>query len=342
MVLNRFPLGDEPKHASRTSLIERRKFLRLIGGLALSPCSGRTQQSLPLIGFLHCGSTARGRPEVSAFVQGLNQSGFVDNHDIIMTYRWADSHNERRPELALDLLNQGASIIVAGGAPAVAAAKRATEKIPIIFVATSNSAGGGFSLDHPESNITGISLASPELLAERFRTLLKLAPTLRKVAILVNPQTSNIDVQLQYLSDEVKRRGVHAKIINASVEIEFTAALAETVQGRYEALVLGNDGFLNGERDRLIALTTTRRIPAAFTNREFVEVGGLMSYGPSLIEAYRLAGIYAGHILNGERPGNLPIQNPLEMEFTLNVQAARLLGLDVSPPLLAAASEVIK
>ena len=342
MQVNRFPLSDEPKRASGKSIVKRREFLGLTAGLALSPCIGRAQQSPPLIGFLHCGSIAYAGPQVSAFLQGLNQAEFPENHNITMTYRWGDDHYERLPALARDLLNQGVSIIVAGGTPAAAAATQATRKIPIIFVAASNSAGTGFILDRAEGNTTGVSLAAPELLAERFQTLLKLVPALRSVAVLVNPQTSNIDVQLQYLNDEAKRRGVHATVINASGETEFTAALDQIVQRRQEALVLGNDGFLNGGRDRLIALATTKRIPAAFVNRQFVEAGGLMSYGPSLLEAYRQAGTLAERILKGERPVDLPVRNPLQMELALNVQAARSLNLEIPPALLAAAGEVIK
>lgn len=342
MQINRFPLDDELKHVDGRSLVRRRQFLRLVGGLALWPRVGRTQQSIPIIGFLHYGSKTLASPQVSAFWQGLNQAGLVENRNVAMIYRWGEGHPERLPALALDLSRQGVSIIVAGGASSVVAARRATERIPIIFVAASDLAGSGFDLTHPYGNATGVSLASPDLLAERFQTLLKLAPALKSVAVLVNPQTANIDVQLQYLSDAAKRRGVQTQVLDVSGETDFAAAFGEIARRRQEALVVGNDGVLNGGRDRLVALTRTDSIPAAFANREFVEAGGLMSYGPSLLEAYRQAGAYAGRILKGEKPADLPVQNPLEMELALNAQAAKSLGLEIPPALLAAASEVIK
>jgi putative tryptophan/tyrosine transport system substrate-binding protein len=322
--------------------VRRRELLGLIGGLVLSPRVSRAKQSLPIIGFLHYGSITHSAPQVSAFSQGLNQAGFVENRNIAISYSWGDGNNERLSALALDLLRQKVSIIIAGGAPSVAAVRQVSGNVPTVFVAASGPAGGGPNLDHPEGNITGISLASPDLLAERFQTLLKLIPAEKSVAVLVNPQTPNIDVQLGYFSDEAKRRGIHARVIRASDGADFGAALDKMTQQGPEALVVGNDSFLNGGRDRLVALTRTNKIPAAFANREFVEGGGLMSYGPSLIEAYRQAGTYAGRILNGEKPADLPIENPLEMEFALNAQVAKSLGLDVSPTLLAVASEVVR
>jgi putative tryptophan/tyrosine transport system substrate-binding protein len=337
-----FSLDDKLKHVGRGRLVRRRELLGLVGGLVLSPRVSRAQQSLPIIGFLHYGSITHTGPQVAAFSQGLNQAGFVENRNIAISYCWGDGNNERLSALALDLLRQKVSIIVAGGAPSVAAVRQVAGNVPIVFVAASGSAGGGLNLGRPEGNITGISLASPDLLAERFQTLLKLIPAEKSVAVLINPQTPNIDVQLGYFSDAAKRRGIHAQVIKASDETDFAAALDEIAQQEHEALVVGNDGFLNGERDRLVALTRTNKIPAAFANREFVEAGGLMSYGPSLIEAYRQAGAYAGRILNGEKPANLPVESPLEMELALNAQAAKSLGLEVPPTLLADASEVVR
>ena len=300
------------------------------------------QPSAPVIGFLHYGSPSRAGSLVSAFWQGLNQAGFLENRNIAAVYGWGEGHDERLPALALDLLQHGASIIVAGGAASVAAARRSTATTPIVFVAASAPAGDGFDLNHPQGKTTGISLATPDLLAERFRALLKLVPAVRSVAALVNPQTPNIEVQLQYLADEAKRRGISTEIINASAEVEFAAALGEIAQRRQDALLVANDGFLNGGRARLVAVSTTTRMPAAFANRQFVEAGGLLSYGPSLTAAYRQAGAYVGRILKGEKPVDLPIENPFEMELALNAKAAASLGLQIPPELLAAASEVIK
>jgi putative ABC transport system substrate-binding protein len=307
----------------------------------LSPGVGRTQQLSPVIGFLHDGSPTLASPLVSSFWRALNRAGFAENRNIAVTYRWAEGHDERLPALARDLCRQNIAILVAGGARSVAAARQATDKIPIIFVAASDPPGSGFDLDRPEGNATGVSVASPELLAERFQTLLKLAPTLRSVMALVNPKALNIDVQLQYLRDAAKRRGIYLQLLDASGESDFAAALAVIEQRQQDALLVANDAFLNSGRDRLVAATRAGKLPAAFANREFVEAGGLMSYGPSFIEAYEQAGDYAGRILKGEKPAELAIQHPLEMEVALNIEAAEALGLQIPPALRTAAGEVI-
>lgn len=341
MPRRRFAFRDELEALGRANIVGRRAFLGLVGGAMLSPGVGRTQQLPPVIGFLHDGSPALASPLVSAFWRALNRAGFVENRNIAAMYRWGEGHDERLPALALDLCRQNIAILVAGGARSFAAARQATDKIPLIFVAASDPTGSGFDLDRPEGNATGVSVASPELLAERFRTLLRLTPTLRSVMALVNPKAINIDVQLQYLRDEAKRHGIYLQLLNASAEPDFAAALAEIEQRQQDALLVANDAFLNSGGDRLVAVTRTSKLPAVFANREFVEAGGLMSYGPNFIEAYEQAGDYAGRVLKGEKPAELAIQHPLEMEVALNIQAAKALGLEIPPALRAAAGEVI-
>ena len=318
--------------------------LGFLGGAALWPRVARAAEPMPVIGFLHSGSMAATRAEVFAFWQGLNQVGFAEHRTIAAEYRWADGHDELLPTLAADLVHLGAAVIVAGGAHSITAAKRATETIPIVFVSASDPLRSGFVADvsRPGGNVTGISLASPELLAERFNVLHQLVPSLTSAAALVNPEAQNIDVQLQYLSDELKRVGVRIEVIDASGETDFATALNAIVERHEAALVVANDGFLNSRRDRLVAATIQDRISAAFANRKFVEAGGLMSYGPSLIEAYRQAGTYVGRILKGERAADLPVQNPLELELAINAKTAKSLGVEIPPTLMAAASEVIK
>jgi putative ABC transport system substrate-binding protein len=318
--------------------------LGLLGGAALWPRAAPAAEPLPVIGFLHGGSMAATRAEVAAFWQGLNQAGFAEHRTITAEYRWADGHDELLPTLAADLVHLGAAIIVAGGAHSITAAKRATQTIPVVFVSASDPLRSGIVADvsRPGGNVTGISLASPELLAERFQFLHRLVPSLTSAVALVNPEAPNIDVQLQYLSDESKRVGVRIEVIDASGETDFATALNAIAERHEAALVVANDGFLNGRRDRLVAATIQDRIPAAFANREFVEAGGLMSYGPSLIEAYRQAGTYVGRILKGERAADLPVQNPLELELAINAKIAKSLGIEIPPALMAAASEVIK
>ncbi len=339
-----YPLNDGSARAGAGKPLSRRELLGLLGSAALWPRAARAQQPMRVIGFLHSGSVTAARPEVSAFWQGMNEAGFAEHRNVTVEYRWADGHDELLPMLAADLVRLGAAAIFAGGSRSVMAAQRATATVPIVFVAASDPVRSGFvaSLDYPAGNITGVSLASPELLAKRFQFLHQLAPSLMSVAALVNPETPNIDVQLQYLNDESKRVGIHTQVVNASGETDFAAALDVIAQRQEDALVVANDGFLNSQRDRLVALATHDGIPAAFANREFVEAGGLMSYGPSLIEAYQQAGIYVGRILKGEKAADLPVENPLELELAINAKAAKSLGLEIPPALLATASEVIK
>lgn len=339
-----FPLKHVAQDAGRTKPIRRRELLGLAAGMAFWPRAALAQQPMPVIGFLHNGSVARARLELIAFWQEMSWAGFAEHGNIGSEYRWADGHDERLPFLAADLVRRGPSLIVAGGAPSVMAARRATGTIPVVFVAASDPVRSGFvdSLKHPGGNITGISLASPELLAKRFQVLHQLAPSLTSMAALVNPETPNIDVQLQYLNDESKRVGIHVQVVDASGETDFGSALDEIAQRREAALVVANDGFLNSERDRLVALTTHDGIPAAFANREFVEAGGLMSYGPSLVEAYRQAGAYAGRILKGEKPAGMPVENPVEAELVINARTAKSLRFEIPSALLAAADDVIE
>jgi putative ABC transport system substrate-binding protein len=339
-----YSLNDRSACAGAGKPLSRRALLGLLGSAALWPRAARAQQPMPVIGFLHSGSMTATHPQVSVFLQGMNEAGFAEYRNVTVEYRWADGHDELLPMLAADLVRLGAAVIFAGGSQSVMAVQRATATVPIVFVAASDPVRSGFvtSLDYPAGNITGISLASPELLAKRFQLLHQFAPSLMSVAALVNPEAPNIDVQLQYLNDESKRVGIHMQVVSASGEADFAAALGAIAQRREDALIVANDGFLNSQRDRLVALVTHDGIPAAFANREFVEAGGLMSYGPSLIEAYQQAGIYVGRVLKGEKAADLPVENPLELELAINAKAAKSFGLEIPPALLAAASEVIK
>lgn len=269
------PLKAGPPRAAPTRPIGRRELLGLAGTVALWPRAARVQQPMSMIGFLLTGSVVSTRPELAAFWQGMDEVDFVEHRNIASDYRWADGHDERLPVFATDLLRQGASVIVAGGAAAVVAARRATATTAIVFVAASDPVRSGFvdTLSHPGGNITGVSLASPELLAKRLQVFHQLAPNLMNVAALVNPEAPNIDVQLQYLNDEAKRLGIHVQVLNTSGETDFRAALDAIAQRRLDALIVANDGFLNSQRDRLVALTMQGHIPAAFANREFVEAG---------------------------------------------------------------------
>ena len=324
--------------------MRRRELLGLLGGMALWPTNAQAQQLKPLIGFLHTASYADARPEVVAFWAAMEGAGFKEQSNVAVQYCWADGNSEILPSLAMSLVSRGVAVIVAGdGDNAVTAAQRATETIPIVFVSGSDPIRSKIvaSLSHPGANITGVSVASPELLAKRFEVLHEVAPHL-SVTALVNPGNPNIAVQLQYLTEAAKRIGIEIEIVNAGGEADFGPALDEVVKRREAALLVANDGFLNDQRERLVALTARYAIPAAFGNREFVEAGGLMSYGPSLVEAYQQAGIYVGRILKGENPADLPVQHPIEFELVINRKTAKSLGLNIPPALLAVADEIIE
>ena len=286
--------------------MRRRELVGLLGSAALWPLAARAQQRMPAIGFLHNESITAIRLEVFAFWKGMEKVGLTEHRNIAVEYRWADGRYELLPSLAMDLVRQDvAAIVVGGGDKSVMAVKQVTGTIPIVFVSGSDPVRSGIvaSLSRPGGNITGISVASTELLARRLEVLHELAPQLG-ITALVNPGNTSITVQLQYLTEAAKRMGIPIQIVNAAGEADFGLALDEVAQRRETALLVANDGFLNGQRDRLVALTTRYAIPAAFGNREFVEAGGLMSYGPSLVEAYRQAGIYVGRILKGEKSGD--------------------------------------
>jgi putative tryptophan/tyrosine transport system substrate-binding protein len=323
--------------------MRRRELLGLLGSSAWT-LAARAQQLRPAIGFLHSASFAGTRPEVLAFWAGMEQAGFAEQRNIAVEYRWADGHYELLPGLAMDLVRQDVAVIVAGGGDnSITAAKQATEMLPIVFVSSSDPVRSGIvkSLSHPGGNITGVSLGSAELLAKRFEVLHELAPRL-SITALVNPGNPDFAVQLQYLTEAAKRIGIPTEILNASREGDFGPALDEVVRRREAALLVANDDFFNSQQDRLVALTTRYAIPAAFGNREFVEAGGLMSYGPSLVEAYQQAAIYVGRILKGEKPADLPVQHPIEFELVINRKTAKSLGLQIPSALLSAANDVIE
>jgi putative ABC transport system substrate-binding protein len=325
--------------------MKRRELLGLLGGAALWPLPASAQRSMPVIGFLAGGSSASNQPQLSAFWEGMDSSGFAAGRNVAVEYRWAEGHDDLLPGMAAELVRQHAAVIVAGGSEkAVKAAQRATATIPIVFVSGSDPVRSGFvtNLSQPDGNITGLSLAAPELLAKRFEVLHKIAPRLSNFTALVNPDNSNIDVQLQYLTDSTRRTGIPVPVVNASKESDLGAAFDEIARRRVTGLVVANDGFLNSQRDLMIAQTTRLAIAAAFGNQEFVAAGGLVSYGPSSIDAYRQAGTYAGRILNGEKPADLPVQNPIESELAINLKTAKSLGLNIPPAVLNSADQVIE
>jgi ABC-type uncharacterized transport system substrate-binding protein len=325
--------------------MRRRELLGLIGSGIFGWSAAWAERSIPTIGFLHQLSFTVMRSQISAFWEGLSTKSFVKDRNVRADYRWAEGRSEILQKLALDLVNEGAAILVVGGdVNSVLAVKRATESIPIVFVSTFDPVRSGIvaNMSHSGSNITGISLASTDLLAKRLEILHECSPGVPRVTVLLNPLSLNIAVQLQYLTEAADHIGISVQVVNVSGETDFQAALGDIGRRQEPALLVANDGFLNAKKDMLIALTSKFGIPAAFGNREFVEAGGLVSYGPSMIDAYRQAGGYVGRILNGENPSDLPIEHPIEFEIAVNVKTAKLLGLHIPPALLSKADEIIE
>jgi putative ABC transport system substrate-binding protein len=326
--------------------MRRRSFITLLGGAAAAwPLAAQGQQpKMPVIGFL---STRRRETTdtlyISALQEGLKPFGYIDGQNIAIESRWAEGHNDRLPALALDLVNRGVSIIV-GNSVTAEAAKAATATIPILFVAGNDPVERGLvaSLNRPGGNVTGVFHFTNDLDPKRLGLLRELIPTASMIAVLLNPKAPNAATQLKGIQEGARAVGQEIRVLDAASESEIDAAFAKLAQERPGSLLVGADPFFNGRRNQIIALAAHYRIPAIYEWREFVEAGGLASYGTSLIEAYRQIGIYAGRILRGEKISDLPVMQSVKFEFVLNLKTAKSLGLTLPPTLLARADEVIE
>jgi putative tryptophan/tyrosine transport system substrate-binding protein len=323
----------------------RRAFITMLGGVAVAwPVVARAQQpAMPTIGFLSGASAWEYAYVVEAFRQGLKEIGYVERNNLAVEYRWADGHYERLPALVADLLSRHISVIAAN-APAAVAAKAATTSVPIVFVTAADPVKIGLveSLNRPGGNLTGVSLLSVELAAKKLQMLHELVPNVRTVALLVNSSNRNAETQSRDLRGAAQALGLQLHILHANSERDFDVAFAVLAQLKVGALVIGTDGFLNSRTEQLAALTLRHAIPAVFQYREFTAAGGLMSYGTSLTDRYRQAGIYVGRILKGEKPADLPVQQATKIELVINLKTAKALGLDVPTAILLRADEVIE
>jgi putative ABC transport system substrate-binding protein len=325
--------------------MRRREVFGFLGGAAVAwPLAARAQPpAMPVIGFLSGASAWEYAYVVEAFRQGLKEIGYVERNNVAVEYRWADGHYERLPALVADLLSRHISVIAANG-PAAVAAKAATTSIPIVFVTAADPVKIGLveSLNRPGGNLTGVSLLSVELAAKKLQMLHELVPSVRTVALLVNSSNRNAETQSRDLRAAAQTLGLQLHVLHANSERDFDVAFAALAPLKVGALVIGTDGFLNSRTEQLAALTLRHAIPAVFQYREFTAAGGLMSYGTSLTDTYRQAGIYVGRILKGEKPADLPVQQATKVELIINLKTAKALGLDVPPTLLARADEVIE
>jgi putative ABC transport system substrate-binding protein len=327
--------------------LRRRDFIQTIGGAATWPLAARAQQSaLPVVGILSSESLNTPQARVSAVRQGLNEEGFVEGRNIEIEYRFADGAYERLPALTADLVRRQVAVIVATGANnSVLAAKAATTTIPIVFTTGSDPVVLGLvkSLNRPGGNLTGVTVLSVELVPKKLELLHEVVPAATVVGVLVNPANASVaEAMSKDLQAAARNLGLQLHILGASSEREIDDAFATFAQRQTQALLVGPFAYFNTKSEQIAGLTLRYATPAVFQNREFAVAGGLMSYGGGGIDAYRRAGAYAGQILKGAKPADLPVQQSTKVELTINLKTAKALGVTVPISLLGRADEVIE
>jgi putative ABC transport system substrate-binding protein len=325
--------------------LSRRKIIGLVGGAAVWPLAARAQQAMPVIGFLNNQSPDTNADRLRAFRQGLKEAGYVEGENVAIEYRWADNQADRMTALATELVRRQVTLIATtvGTAPALAA-KAATTTIPIVFAVGEDPVRLGLvaNLARPGANLTGVNYFNSELVAKRLELLREMVPAATRVAVLVNPTGPTTETTLRDVAPAARDMGVEVQIFRAGTSREIDTAFAAMMHGRPDALYVGNEPFFNSRRVQLVHRATLHKLPTAYSQRQYPEIGGLMSYGTNVTDAFRQVGVYAGRILKGAKPADLPVVQATKFELIINAQAARMLDLAVPPTLLATADEVIE
>jgi putative ABC transport system substrate-binding protein len=325
--------------------MKRRTFIAALGGAAAWPVVARAQQpAMPVIGFLNGSSPAGYAPMVTAFREGLKQTGYVEDQNVAIEFRWAEGRYDQLPAMVADLIHRQVAVLAATSTPAALTTKAATTSIPIVFTTGGDPVQLGLvaSLNRPGGNVTGASELTREATPKRLELAHRLVPSATAVGLLINPKNPNAETTTRDLEAATTRLGLQFKVLHASTEAEMVQAFTTFGQTHAGVLVIGADTLFAGHAQQLGALSIRNSVPAIFDFHPFAEAGGLASYGGSIIDAYRLAGGYVGRILKGEKPSDLPVQETTKVELIINLKTAKALGIEVSPTLLATADELIE
>jgi putative tryptophan/tyrosine transport system substrate-binding protein len=322
--------------------MRRREFMGLIAGAGAWPLAARAQKTMPVIGYLHFAKP--GSPLQEAFLQGLKDTGYFVGQNVAMEYRWAEGQYDRSQAMAADLVGRKVDVIAAFGPPLARAAKDATSTIPIVFEVGNDPVEAGLviSLARPGGNATGVSVLFTQLTPKLLEIVSEIVPQVTIVGLLVNPNSPTAEPTVRDAQEAARAKGVQLAVLRASTESEIDAAFANLIDLRADAVIIGADPFLGNQRLQLIAQAAHHKVPAIYFSDGFTASGGLISYGTSLLAVYRRMGVYAGKILKGEKPANLPVEQPTKFDLSINLKTARTLGLNVPPSLLSRADDVIE
>jgi putative ABC transport system substrate-binding protein len=324
--------------------MQRREFVALLGSAAaVWPLTGRAQGKLPVIGYLHF-ATPDYQPGANSFFRGLADTGFIEGKDFSVAYRWAEGHYDRLPEMVTELIGLKVDLIAAFGPPPAKAAKAATSTIPIVFEVGNDAVEAGLvkSLARPGGNATGLNILYTQITAKRLELLCQLLPRARNVTLLINPKSPTAEPSIRDAQAGARSKGVQLSILNASSDDEIEAAFSEFGKMQSDGFIVAADPFFDTRREQLPAAAAQHKVPTIYFEPEFSTVGGLISYGARLSSVYRHMGIYAGRILKGEKPADLPVEQPTKFELAINLKTARALGIETPPELISTADEVIE